>query len=67
MYEEQNIVSDFPHLPTVAFLFRPYDSKNHKEKDDFKKGEGKTMVRFLFEGWAVKTYTPFEIDALKRF
>ena len=48
MYEEQNIVSDFPHLPPEAFLFRPFDSKNHKEKDDFKKGEGKTLVRFLF-------------------
>jgi hypothetical protein len=48
MYSEQNIVSDFPHLPPVAFLFRPFYSKNHKEKDDFKKGEGKKLVRFLF-------------------
>jgi hypothetical protein len=52
MYSYLNCVSDFPYIPQQAFLYAPKWNKDPKEKDDFKNGESKKQVRYLFEGWA---------------
>jgi len=40
-------------------LFVPKRSNDPKIRDDYKIGEGKTIRRLLFEGWAEETYTPY--------
>lgn len=64
MYNHQNGVSDFTHLPQEAFLFRPYYSGSPNQRDDFKIGEGKRIRRLIFDGWAEDTYTPYELEQL---
>lgn len=66
MYNHQNGVSDFLHLPQEAFLFRPHHSPPPSTRDDFKIGEGKHIRRLLFDGWAQDTYTPYEEEQLIR-
>jgi hypothetical protein len=52
MYNHQNVVSDFVHLPPEAFLFKPRHSGSPHQRDDFKIGEGKGIRRLIFDGWA---------------
>lgn len=67
MYSHLNLVSDHPHIPEEAFLFVPNRAKEPHLRDDFRIGEGKGIRRLLFEGWAVETYTPYELEKLKEF
>lgn len=67
MYKHLNVVSDHPHIPEEAFLFRPYRSADLKVKDDFRIGEGKGIRRLMFEGWADQTITPYEVEKLQEF
>lgn len=66
MYNHQNGVSDFLHLPQEAFLFRPHRAPPPSTRDDFKIGEGKRIRRLLFDGWAQDTYTAYEEEQLMR-
>lgn len=61
MYSQFNVVADHPHIPEEAFLFVPSRAKEVQVRDDFRIGEGKSIRRLLFEGWAVETYTPYEL------
>lgn len=67
MYDHFNIVSDHPHIPEEAFLFIPHRAATPQERDDYKVGEGKNIRRLLFEGSAVETYTPYELEKLEEF
>lgn len=67
MYERFNTLGDHPHIPEEAFLFVPFRSTDPQQRDDFRIGEGKGIRRLLFEGWAVETYTPYELERLREF
>jgi hypothetical protein len=57
MYDQYNVVSEHPFIPKEAFLFQPFYSGSATTRDDFKIGEGKSIRRLIFDGWAEETYS----------
>ena len=67
MLKHHNGTAEYPHIPERAFLFVPRYSQDPALRDDYKIGEGKKIRRLLFEGWAQRTYTPYEKEKLEEF